>query len=489
MAFFYFWQINLLPLLFNSFDFGFFLVICYTLYWCFGTNRRIAQNVLLLLGSYLFYGLWDWRFLALLLASSLIDFMAGRALGRTTHKTKRKAWLYTSILWNLGVLFAFKYFNFFVEGFHQLFATEGVSTTYSIWNVIIPLGLSFYTFQTMSYTVDVYRKRIGPTGSLLEFLCFVSFFPQLVAGPIERAKFLLPQFQNKRVFNVEQTKDGLRQILWGLFKKVLVADKLGIAVTMAFENPDQYGALTLAFAAALFSFQVYCDFSGYTDIAVGTAKLFGFRLHNNFRIPYLAKSITEFWQRWHITLTNWFTDYVYIPFVKSFKKITMSSRVLGLLLTMVLVGLWHGANWTFIAFGLFNGGILAVERIPFFGKRNTLARWLPTTPLAFSLLYFFAITSVSSIFFRSESITQAWAILSRIFTFTDIWQISSLIGYKLWYLVVLIVAEIATTQKVHPFQDLQLRIPRPARWAVYYIFILLIVRYAEPKEAFIYFQF
>lgn len=454
-----------------------------------GSNRRTSQNLLLLGASYLFYGLWDWRFLGLLVVSSLIDYVAGRAIHSSRQKNLKKLWLYSSILWNLGILFTFKYFNFFVNEFTSLFSSEGVATSFTIWNVLIPLGLSFYTFQTMSYTIDVYKGRIQPTKNILEFLCFVSYFPQLVAGPIERAKFLLPQFENKRTFNLQQSKEGLRQILWGLFKKVLVADKLGIAVTLAFENPENYGALTLAFAAALFSFQVYCDFSGYTDIAVGTAKLFGFKLHNNFRIPYLAKSITEFWQRWHITLTNWFTDYVYIPFIKNFKRVTVRIRVAGLLITMLLVGFWHGANWTFLAFGLFNGIILGLERIPFFGKKKTLAKWLPTTPLLVTLVYFFSITSISSIFFRAESIADAWFILKRIFTLTDITKISSLIGGKLWYLVALLIAEILTTKKAFPLQELQLKIPKPARWAIYYILIILIVRYAEPKEAFIYFQF
>lgn len=465
------------------------MVITYAFYWLLGSKRRISQNILVLLASYLFYGLWDWRFLGLLVASSLLDYAAGLALGSTPKKSMKKIWLYASIFWNLGILVTFKYFNFFVDEFNALFSSEGVATSFTIWNVIIPLGLSFYTFQTMSYSIDVYKGRIRPTKNLLEFLCFVSFFPQLIAGPIERAKFLLPQFENKRTFNLQQSKEGLRQILWGLFKKVLVADKLGLAVTIAFENPENYGALTLAFAATLFSFQVYCDFSGYTDIAVGTAKLFGFKLHNNFRIPYLAKSITEFWQRWHITLTTWFTDYVYIPFIKSFKKITIGTRVAGLLLTMVLVGFWHGANWTFLAFGLLNGVVLAVERIPFFGRKKTLATWLPTTPLLVTLIYFFSITSISSIFFRADSIADAWFILKRIFTLAEVTKISSLIGWKLWYLVALIIAEILTTKKAFPLQELQLKVPKPVRWALYYILIILIIRYAEPKEAFIYFQF
>ncbi|MDX1461799.1 MAG: MBOAT family O-acyltransferase [Marinirhabdus sp.] len=475
-------------MLFNSFDFGFFLVIVYAIYWAIGTRHRTAQNLLILLASYLFYGLWDWRFLLLLLGSSVIDFVAGRMIAATNKRTTRRFWLVGSILWNIGVLVAFKYFNFFVDNFLTLFGNSS-GESFTIWHVVVPLGLSFYTFQTMSYTIDVYRKTIAPTKNLMEFLCFVSFFPQLLAGPIERARFLLPQFQNTRKFNIQETKEGLRQILWGLFKKVLVADKLGIAVTMAFNNPDQYGSLTLAFAAVLFSFQVYCDFSGYTDIAVGTAKLFGFKLHNNFRIPYLSKSITEFWQRWHITLTKWFTDYVYVPFVKRFKRITILTRLIGLLTTMFLVGLWHGANWTFIVFGVFNGVILAFERVPIFGKKKTLAKWLPYQPTLFSLIYFFSLTSISSIFFRAESMAQARLILERIFTFADFTHLSSLIGWKLLYLVALIIFEVLTKSKAYPLEHMETRFPRFFRWLIYYVMIILIVRYAEPREAFIYFQF
>ena len=394
-------------MLFNSFDFGFFLVIVYTLYWAIGVKRRTSQNVLLLISSYIFYGLWDWRFLGLLLASSLLDYFAGIFIQKAEKKSIQKICLYTSVLWNLGILVAFKYFNFFIDSFQGLFGLPVSEGSFTIWTVIIPLGLSFYTFQTMSYTIDVYKKRIVPTKNLLSFLCFVSFFPQLVAGPIERAKKLLPQFERERSFNLNTSTEGLRQILWGLFKKVLVADKLGIAVTMVFNNPDQYGVGMLLFAAVLFSFQVYCDFSGYTDIAIGTAKLFGFKLSKNFNLPYLAKSITEFWQRWHITLTNWFTDYVYIPLVKSSKKINSIVRGGALLLTMLLVGFWHGANWTFICFGIFNGLILIVERIKI-GHNFSLRKGLSKAPRLISLGYFFLITSISSIFLGLKALNRQY---------------------------------------------------------------------------------
>lgn len=475
-------------MLFNSFDFGFFLVIVYTLYWAIGFKRRTSQNVLLLISSYIFYGLWDWRFLGLLLASSLLDYFAGIFIQKAEKKSIQKICLYTSVFWNLGILVAFKYFNFFIDSFQGLFGLPVSEGSFTIWTVIIPLGLSFYTFQTMSYTIDVYKKRIVPTKNLLSFLCFVSFFPQLVAGPIERAKKLLPQFERERSFNLNTSTEGLRQILWGLFKKILVADKLGVAVTMVFNNPDQYGAGMLLFAAVLFSFQVYCDFSGYTDIAIGTAKLFGFKLSKNFKLPYLAKSITEFWQRWHITLTNWFTDYVYIPLVKSSNKINSIVRGGALLLTMLLVGFWHGANWTFICFGIFNGLILIVERIKI-GHNFSLRKGLSKAPRLISLGYFFLITSISSIFFRAESIEQAFTILKRVFTFQIDTNISSLIGLKLLFLVAMIIAELLTRNWDFPLQKLELRIPKVARWALYYILIILLIRYSESGDAFIYFQF
>lgn len=476
-------------MLFNSFDFGFFLIIVYSIYWIIGAKRRKFQNIILLISSYIFYGFWDWRFLSLLFLSSLIDYIAARGIENTKRSSIRKLYLWGSVFWNIGVLIAFKYFHFFLDSFSTLFSLDLQESGYSMWKIIVPVGLSFYTFQTISYTVDVYRKKISPSSNMIEFFCFVSFFPQLVAGPIERASNLLPQFRKKRTFNAQSSKEGLRMILWGLFKKILVADKLGIAVSMVFSDPESYGSITLAYAAVLFSFQMYCDFSGYTDIAIGTAKLFGFDLSKNFNVPYLAKSITEFWKRWHITLTRWFTDYVYIPIVKSSKRINTIIRAIGLLITMFMVGLWHGPNWTFISFGVFNGLILGIERIPVFKNKGTLMRKLQNMPRVITLIYFFTLTSISSIFFRAHDIEQALFILKRIFSFQTESHLSSLIGLKLLYLIILITAELLTLKWVFPLQKLEMKWPRYARWTLYYIIIFFIIRYAEPREAFIYFQF
>lgn len=476
-------------MLFNSFDFGFFLVVVYAIYWLIGTERRVAQNVLILVSSYVFYGLWDWRFLFLLLGSTLIDYIAGRALFVSKGKWARNAWLWFSLSWNLGILFTFKYFNFFLDSFHQLFYSEAAASGFSIWNVIIPVGLSFYTFQTMSYTIDVFQKKIKPTHNLLNFACFVSFFPQLVAGPIERASALIPQFERIRKFDYQKSKEGLRQILWGLFKKILVADTLGIGVSMVFNDPEAYGSGMLWYASILFFFQIYCDFSGYTDIAIGTAKLFGFRLSKNFRIPYLSVSIHEFWMRWHITLTKWFSDYVYRPIVSAGHNIGTSFRIPAIIVTMVLVGLWHGASWNFVAFGLINGLILAVERLPITKRIGTLRKWLYRMPRIFSLTYFLIIAAVMSMFFRAPDLNQALFMLKRMFTFEGDPHLSSLIGVKLLYLFILIAAELLSRRWDFPLQKIHLKIPRPVRWVIYYTIIFFIIRYAEPKEAFIYFQF
>ena len=446
------------------------------------------QNILILVASYTFYGLWDWRFLGLLLISSLVDYVAAHAIAKSQNINHQRGYLWLSICWNLGVLFAFKYFNFFIDNFESLFGITSGSS-YSFWSMAIPVGLSFYTFQTMSYTIDVFQKKIEPSKNLLHFLCFVSFFPQLVAGPIEKASALLPQFATPRNFNLKTSKEGLRQILWGLFKKIIVAEKLSIAVGMVFSNPENYASITIMYSLVLFCFQVYCDFSGYTDIALGTAKLFGFKLSNNFKLPYFAKSLSEFWQRWHITLTRWFTDYVYIPFVKTGKRITPVKRVFGLLITFTLVGFWHGANWTFICFGLFSALVLIIERLPVFKNKSTLHKKLQGTPRIFTALYLFLMASILALFFRSPDLDTAWVIVERMLSFTWEGQINSLIGIKIWWLVLMLLAELLTRQLDYPLEKLEIQFPKGVRWVLYYVLIFIIIRYAEPREAFIYFQF
>jgi D-alanyl-lipoteichoic acid acyltransferase DltB (MBOAT superfamily) len=477
-------------MLFNSFDFGIFLLLVYLAYWTIGVKKRTTQNILLLVSSYIFYGLWDWRFLLLIIGSSLVDYIAGRQINASDKQGHKKLWLYFSLFWNLGVLFTFKYFSFFIDNFTSLFGIEAVENGYYFWNVVIPVGLSFYTFQTLSYTIDVYRGKLKATHNLLEFLCFVSFFPQLVAGPIERAGKLLKQFEKKRSFDYQKTKEGLRQILWGLFKKMVVADNVSIAVNAIYDSPQDQGTLSLIYASILFFFQIYCDFSGYSDVAIGTAKLFGFKLSKNFNIPYLSRSSSDFWQRWHITLTRWFTDYVYAPFIKHKNK-SYLLKTIGLFITMTLIGFWHGANWNFIAFGLLNAIVITMERIPIKikGKNYSLISFLTRMPFGFTTIYIFLLIMSSCIFFRAKDIEEAYIIFKRLGSFIPSPDFSLIIGAKVGVVIILIFAEVFTRFKEYPLQLLEEKAPRIIRWMIYYTLIFIIFRYAGPKEQFIYFQF
>ncbi|MFT4697393.1 MAG: alginate O-acetyltransferase complex protein AlgI [Flavobacteriaceae bacterium] len=477
-------------MLFNSFSFGLFLPIVFIVYWIIGAKKIKLQNLFLLIASYIFYGLWDWRFLLLIVASSLVDYFAGIYIEKSENKHYKKLFLFVSIFWNLGVLFIFKYFNFFIQEFSNLFHLNDSLSTFSTLNIILPVGLSFYTFQTMSYSLDVYKKNIAPTKNILNFLCFVSFFPQLVAGPIERARNLLPQFTIVRKFNLPLIKDGLRQIIWGLFKKIVIADNVAIAVNDIFSNPGEQGSLSLLYASVLFFFQIYCDFSGYSDIAIGTAKMFGFKLSKNFNIPYLSRSVSEFWQRWHITLTKWFTDYVYGPIIKNTNR-NYIFKTIALFITMSLIGLWHGANWTFLFFGVFQAIMITLERVPVkIGKRSlTINYFLTKLPLALTIIYSFPLIMASCIVFRSEDMNMAYTIISRIVSFIPSEPFRFIIGGRFILIILLVVLEIITRTKNHPFEFLEKKFSKPVRWAIYYIFIFIIFRYAGPKEEFIYFQF
>jgi len=460
------------------------------LYWVIGYQKIKYQNLLLLVASYFFYGLWDWRFLFLILISSLIDYYTGIEIEKYSTKSRKKIFLFFSLFWNLGILFVFKYYNFFIKEFTTLFGLDNSDYAFSSLNIILPVGLSFYTFQTLSYSLDVYKGRIKATHNLLNFLCFVSFFPQLVAGPIERAGNLLPQFSKQRSLDIDNFKDGLRLILWGLFKKMVVADNVAIAVNAIYASPEDHGSLTLFYASALFFFQIYCDFSGYSDIAIGSAKLFGFKLSTNFKIPYISRSTSEFWQRWHITLTKWFTEYVYVPIIRKHKR-NYFYKTFALFVSMALIGLWHGANWTFIFFGIYQAIIISFERIPFKlkGKNVSVNYFLNKMPLGFAMLYSFILITSSCIFFRADSLSSAFQIIKKIASFTPSEHFSLVIGIKILVIPFLVVLEYFTRSKNHPFEGLEKIVNKPLRWAIYYIFIITIIRYAGPAEQFIYFQF
>jgi D-alanyl-lipoteichoic acid acyltransferase DltB (MBOAT superfamily) len=381
-------------MLFNSIDFAIFLPIVFFLYW-FVTNKNLRlQNLLIVLASYVFYGWWDWRFLTLIVFSTFVDYTVGLRLKKENSQLKRKILLWTSILVNLGFLGFFKYYNFFLDNFITAFSFFGQEIQGNSLNIILPVGISFYTFQTLSYTIDVYKKKLEPTSDFIAFSAFVSFFPQLVAGPIERASNLLPQFYSKRDFDYTKAVDGLRQILWGLFKKIVIADNCAEYANQIFNNSADMNGSTLVLGALFFTIQIYGDFSGYSDIAIGTARLFGFNLMRNFAFPYFSRDIAEFWRRWHISLSTWFRDYLYIPLGGSRGGTWMKVR--NTFIIFIVSGFWHGANWTFIVWGALN----AIYFLPLLltnNNRNHLeivakGKYLPSAKEILLMLITFALT-------------------------------------------------------------------------------------------------
>jgi D-alanyl-lipoteichoic acid acyltransferase DltB (MBOAT superfamily) len=404
-------------MLFNSIEFLLFLPTVFVLYWfVFNKNLRI-QNSLILISSYTFYGWWDYRFLSLIFLSTIVDFTIGLNIPKQDSDKKQRFLLWCSVLFNLSVLVFFKYYNFFVDSWIDLFNSIGYEIK-SVWtlNIILPVGISFYTFQTMSYTIDIYRGKLNPTRDFISFASFVSFFPQLVAGPIERANNLLPQILNKREFKYEQGIQGLRLILWGMFKKVVIADSLAPMVDNIFSNYQDFGGGILWLGAIYFAFQIYCDFSGYSDIAIGTSKLFGFELMSNFKFPYFSRNIGEFWRRWHISLSTWFRDYLYIPLGGS--KEGKWKTIRNIFIIFLVSGFWHGANWTFIFWGLFHA-ILFLPSFIFNTNRkhtssiigeNTL---LPSPKEFFQVGLTFLLVTIGWVFFRSETIFDSFYFLKQ----------------------------------------------------------------------------
>jgi len=479
-------------MLFNSIDFAIFLPIVFILYW-FVTNKNLKlQNFLIVVASYLFYGWWDWRFLSLILFSTIVDYSIGRKLLNEENKYKRKILLWTSILVNLGFLGFFKYYNFFLDNFVTAFSFFGTSINAQGLNIILPVGISFYTFQTLSYTIDVYKRKLKPTKDFIAFTAFVSFFPQLVAGPIERATNLLPQFYKKRTFEYHKAVDGLRQILWGLFKKIVIADNSAKIANEIFNNSADYSGSTLFLGAIFFTFQIYGDFSGYSDIAIGTSRLFGFNLKQNFAFPYFSRDIAEFWRRWHISLSTWFRDYLYIPLGGSRGGIWMKLR--NTFAIFIVSGFWHGANWTFIVWGALN----AIYFLPLLLlKKNRVntdviaqGQYLPTLKELINMLITFTLTVLAWIFFRAENIGHAWSYLSTIFS-KSLFTIPFYDGMKTPMLLILffIFIEWVGREGEYAIENLKNKFNPIIRWSFYLVLIILIALYKGENQEFIYFQF
>jgi D-alanyl-lipoteichoic acid acyltransferase DltB (MBOAT superfamily) len=478
-------------MIFNSIDFAIFLPIVFVLYW-FVCNKNInLQNILIVITSYVFYGWWDWRFLSLLLFSTIVDYTIGRNLKTENKQLKRKFLLWVSILVNLGLLGFFKYFNFFIDNFTNAFSYFGKEITVSSLNIILPVGISFYTFQTMSYTIDVYKKKIEPAKDFIAFAAYVSFFPQLVAGPIERATHLLPQFHKERSFDYTKAVDGMRQILWGLFKKVVIADNCAEYANLIFNNPTGYSGSTLVIGAIFFTFQIYGDFSGYSDIAIGISKLFGFNLMRNFAFPYFSRDIAEFWRRWHISLSTWFRDYLYIPLGGS--HVSTIIKVRNTFIIFIVSGFWHGANWTFISWGALN----AIYFLPLLltnNNRNNLeivakGKVFPTIKEFWAMLLTFGLTVFAWIFFRAENMGQAINILSKIFS-VSIFKVPEIHPKSLLLLILFFVSlEWLGREGQYAISQLGLKWKSPFKYAIYYSIIVMIFWFGGKEQQFIYFQF
>ncbi len=471
-------------MLFNSIDFALFLPLVFLIYWSLNRFQLTIQNSFLVVVSYIFYGWWDWRFLSLIFISSLLDFLFGLKIENILAKYK-KIWLFVSVFINLGMLAFFKYFNFFIDNFNHAFTFFGTSVQMSSLNIILPVGISFYTFQTMSYSLDAYYQKLKPTNNLISFLAYVSFFPQLVAGPIERASKFLPQFYIKKIFDYPMAVLGLRQILWGLFKKIVIADNCSYFVNMFYNNPSDYSGSALALGAFFFSFQIYGDFSGYSDIAIGSAKLFGFKLSQNFHFPYFSKNISEFWKRWHISLSTWFRDYVYLPLGGSRLGKVLTLR--NILIVFVLSGFWHGANWTFITWGFLN----ALLFIPlFFYKKNN--EKASSKYSIFKIIFTFILVTILWIFFRAINVTQAIEYLNIIFS-KSIFSIPQFHGKlkafsTIMMIVILLILEWKSSNQQFALETMSLS--KLKRWGIYIFIGILIFTFGNfNKSEFIYFAF
>lgn len=470
---------------FVSVAFFVFLPIVFFLYWMV-QRWHGWQNLCLLIASYVFYGWWDWRFLILILITSLSSFFSGFFIEKSRFK---RLYLFGNICLNLGILGLFKYYGFFADNLNLLLSQFCLSLDMPTWRIILPVGISFYTFQSLSYSIDVYRGKLRATRDVVSFCTYIAFFPQLVAGPIERATNLLPQMLGPRRFDYDEAVDGLRRILWGFFKKLVVADNCALAVNQIWDNYPDANALTLLCGMVLFTFQIYGDFSGYSDIAIGTAKLFGIRLMDNFRLPYFSRSIAEFWRRWHISLMTWFRDYLYIPLGGS--RVGASRTACNIFIVFLLSGLWHGANWTFVVWGAYNAVLIVVGRWLWksSSKEDRLVGWKDLG----AVISTFILVVLGWVVFRADNLSDA---VGYLYSLTDALASFSF-GMPAYgkmaivYCVLFVIIEWVQRDRICPLQlsGCWLGQYRWSRWLVYYLLFMLTFFGRGEEQTFIYFQF
>ncbi|WP_110475085.1 MBOAT family O-acyltransferase [Winogradskyella epiphytica] len=475
---------------FNSIEFFIFLPIVFSLYWLIGAKNIKSQNFLIVLASYVFYGWWDWRFLSLILFSSIVDYSIGLALDKQNKSSYRKTLLWISISVNLGFLGFFKYYNFFIDSLRDSFTFFGADLNISTLNIILPVGISFYTFQTLSYTIDVFNKKLKPTKDIVGFMAFVSFFPQLVAGPIERATNLLPQFSIERKFVYRDAVNGLRQILWGLFKKIVIADNCAKYANLIFNNHTDYNGSTLLLGAFFFAFQIYGDFSGYSDIAIGISRLFGFNLKRNFAYPYFSRDIAEFWRRWHISLSTWFRDYLYIPLGGS--KGGLKMKIRNTFIIFIVSGLWHGANWTFIIWGALNAFYFLPLLLTNRNRVNTdliaQGNYFPSLKEASQMFLTFLLTTIAWVFFRADSVGHAISYLQHIFSSSLFFKFEIFPSTILILVMFFLITEWLGRSGNYALEKIDFLF-KPLRWAFYILLIILMFSFTGEEQQFIYFQF
>jgi alginate O-acetyltransferase complex protein AlgI len=476
-------------MLFNSFSFALFIPVVFILYWFVANKQLKYQNALLFVASYFFYACWDWRFMFLLLFSTLLDYITG--LKMEDNPDKKKMWFWLSVIINLGLLAVFKYYNFFVDSFSSLLSMLGLNINTSTLDIILPVGISFYTFHGLSYVIDIYYDRIKAEKNFIDYAVFVSFFPLLVAGPIERATHLLPQVKKERTFNYDMAVSGLRLIMWGLFKKIMIADRLAVFVDKAYGDIPATDGITATTATIFFAFQLYLDFSGYSDIAIGLGKLLGFDLLVNFKRPYFSTSFGEFWKRWHISLSSWFRDYVYLPLGGS--QGGKGKTIRNILIIFAISGLWHGASWNFVIWGILNA-LFMILLDPFLNKiqSNGLGARI------FKGLFITISWTASLIFFRAQTFTEAFSMFSNI----GFSKSENLVKFGLnavemklaFYLIaILLLIELMIERNESFISNLWQKMPSFVRWIFYILIVLSIVFYGQygngNEHSFIYFQF
>jgi alginate O-acetyltransferase complex protein AlgI len=490
-------------MIFNSIEFALFLVTVFIVYWSVAKEYLKAQNILLLIASYVFYGFWDWRFLFLLISISVFNHFLGIIIDNNVNNRSRTLYFYVGLVLNITILGIFKYYNFFIDGFISMANCLGYRMPKSTVRIILPLGISFYIFLSLSYLIDIYKSKINAHRNIIEVLLSLSFFPIILAGPIQRPSSLLPQIINKREFIYEKAVDGLRQILWGLFVKVVIADNLASYVNDIFLNYTWYAGSTLALGACFYAIQIYTDFSGYSNMAIGIAKLFGFTLMRNFAFPYFSRDITEFWKRWHISLTEWFRDYVFLPisFALSwrtkrdsvvFLKTDLFIYLVASLLTWFLTGLWHGANYTFIVWGMIHGFFLIIYQFQKSSRKKLFKRIGLSNNNSVLIIIETIITLVivvlAWVFFRSESIDQALLYISNIFSLS-LFSIPEVLPKKLLLLTILFfLTEWLQRNKQHALQLENVKLP-VLRWGFYMILIIIVLSYGNSQQEFLYFKF